>query len=260
MQSVDEQVRILRASNEHLRAVARRLNFSWSKEKLDDERRLHNKYAQNLFAAYVSRESELMDSMFLAIDSRNYLTYALCGRALIEIVATLRWYIEAKYRPLLDSKTGDISELLEIDDRHLRGGRFNWKQFLEGNYEKLASDAASALRSKKTNKKSETADVTSNPTQINVVTCIDHWTESEPMVKVTYDLFCELVHPNTGSTLLMAGVHNDEMWFNPEKGKAIAEDIFRRSFPLLCASLRGHSIDLMLLLATMFDDDEMTPN
>jgi hypothetical protein len=67
------------------------------------------------------------------------LIYALCGRALLETTATLRYYLMQEYRPLLDAAAGsvDLKKLLAVDDRHLRGTRFDWESFIFRDYAKL---------------------------------------------------------------------------------------------------------------------------
>jgi hypothetical protein len=39
----------------------------------------------------------------------------------------------------------------------------------------------------------------------NIKTFVDKWAESEPGVDLIYGYYCELVHPNLGSTFLVMG-------------------------------------------------------
>src|SRR5262245_66675653 len=75
--------------NQHLCAMSKDWDLPWEPE-LDDPRRLHNSYVRALVSAYVSKYADLSNSILAALDREDYLTYALCGRALLVAVATLR--------------------------------------------------------------------------------------------------------------------------------------------------------------------------
>ena len=105
------------------------------------------------------------------------MTYALSGRSLVESVAILRYYISPRYKPLLDKKaltSTDMSLLLETDDQHLRGGRFDWEAFFDRRYDELTKSAARALADKR-KKSKERVKTESFPTQTNVLTGIESW-------------------------------------------------------------------------------------
>jgi hypothetical protein len=107
--------------------MAEGLNYPWNPEQTDP-RRLHNNYVRNLVTCYVSKFSDLSDSILYSIEKKNYLTYALAGRSLIESTATLRYYVIHKYKPLFDKASlsiEDFRSLIDIDDKHLRGSRFD---------------------------------------------------------------------------------------------------------------------------------------
>src|ERR1022692_4002929 len=78
--------------------IADGLDTHWQPE-LEDPRRLHNSYIQNLVGAYVSKYAELSRAIVAALEREDYLVYALCGRALIETVANLRYYVVYQYKP-----------------------------------------------------------------------------------------------------------------------------------------------------------------
>ena len=108
---------------------------------------LHNLYVGALYACYVSKYRELTDAVIAAERDSNFLVYALSGRALLETTATLRYYVENKYRPLFDkgdASQANFEELIEIDDRHLRGGRFDWELFFTGDFVSLAKQEKGA--------------------------------------------------------------------------------------------------------------------
>jgi hypothetical protein len=112
--------------------MAQKLEYAWNPEETD-LRKLHNNYARNLVTSYVSRFADLSDGLLDAIKKKNYLVYALTGRAMIENVATLRYYVQYQYKPIFDKpvlSADDFRTLIEIDDKHLRGSRFDWESFL----------------------------------------------------------------------------------------------------------------------------------
>jgi hypothetical protein len=47
----------------------------------------------------------------------------------------------------------EIRQLIDIDDRHMRGNRFDWDSFLFKRYERLKEDAVKQLKSKKAKQK-----------------------------------------------------------------------------------------------------------
>ncbi len=91
--------------------------------------------------------------------------------------------------------------------------------------------------------------------QVNVLTCLEKWADESPSVLVAYNLFCDLVHPNMGSTFLVASTTNGELHFSTNKGKSIGAEIFEQSFPLLVAvTMKPFGDYLTMLIATIFED------
>lgn len=144
----------------------------------------------------------------------------MIGRSLIEHAAVLRYYHTNLIVPRLQEpiKKGtitpeEIQELIEILDKHLRGGRFDWQSFLTGNFDNLMENTTVSI-----------------PQQVNVKTCMEKWAKETPSVKVLYDLFCDLVHPNIGSTFLILKQWSDGIGFGGQSGKLFGFDIFERTF------------------------------
>jgi len=90
---------------------------------------------------------------------------------------------------------------------------------------------------------------------VNVLTCIEKWAEEEtPTVLIAYNLFCDLVHPNIGSSFLVASTNDEGLYFSPTKGKSIGKDM---SFPILLAvTQKPFSTYLLMLMGTIWQDDE----
>jgi hypothetical protein len=152
-----------------------------------------------------------------------------------------------------------MKQLVEVDDRHLRGTRFDWESFLFRNYTKLKEDAAKSLEKKGKNR--QTPPPTSEeiiPQQVNVLTCIQKWAMGTPEVSIAYSLFCDLVHPNIGSNFLVASVDSEALYFTKHKGAMIGHQIFEQSLPiLLSVALKPFGQFLTVLMATCWQEDEL---
>jgi hypothetical protein len=152
-QDTNELLEMLQQANLHLHKMSASLDFPWNPDSLidGDPRRLHNMYARSLVTCYVSKVADLSDGILHAAQSSNFLLYALSGRALIETTASLRWHMLTQYKPLFDKGISDLQgmqRLIDIDDRHLRGTRFNWESFLRKDYAKVVEEEKSALAAK----------------------------------------------------------------------------------------------------------------
>jgi hypothetical protein len=182
---------------------------------------------------------------------------------MLEIIATLRDYIIHQYKPLYDKgnlSAEDMKELIVIDDRHLRGTRFDWESFLFQNYSKLKKDAINKIKAKgKENRRGHSTIAESIITQqVNVLICIEKWAEDMPEILIAYKLFCELVHPGLGSNFLAASIVSGKLFFTKSKGDLIGKQIFAQSFPILISStLKPFGQYLTALLALCWREDEL---
>ena len=235
-----------------------KMESPWNPD-VSDPRRLHNNYIRCLVTAYSGKFSELLSVLLASVKVRHFLGYALAARALVETTATLRYYVLHQYKPLLDKETLTIHEmktLVEIDDRHLRGGRFDWDAFLSHRYEQLQSDAEAQLAASKSKQRHAAQGIITE--QVNVLTCIEKWAKETPSVMVTYSLFCDLVHPNIGSSFLVASSDDSGLYFCPSKGQSVGESIFAQSLPFLVAcTLKPFGDHLAMLMAAIWRDDEV---
>lgn len=249
----------MQQSADRLRAMSEKMDGPWVPDT-SDPRRLHNTYIRCLVTAYSSKFAELLSVSLASIHSRHYLGYALAARALIETTATLRYYVIHQYKPLLDKgelTIRDLKTLIDIDDRHLRGGRFNWEAFLSRNYEKLQAGAEAQLAASKSKQRYVAQGIITE--QVNVMTCIEKWAKEVPTVLVTYGLFCDLVHPNIGSGFLVASTDATGLHFCPSKGPSVGESILEQSLPFLVAcTLKPFGDHLAMLIASIWQDDEVS--
>jgi hypothetical protein len=262
MQTTSELVNTLREMAKRLSNMSKATDFSWSdptEATFDAPRRLHNLYIQNLVDCYCSKFAQLSEAILDSAERDLYLVYALAGRSLIETTATLRYYVFRQYPPLLkkDSLTlEEMKHLIEIDDRHLRGGRFDWQSFFMKDYTKLKDNAVKQLVDKKAKRKCSVEGTTAE--QVNVLTCIENWAEEAPGVLLAYNLFCDLVHPNIGSTLLVASSTDGHLYFCSSKGKSVGAQIFEQSLPiLLSVTYKPFGDFLDKLVFTMWREDEL---
>jgi len=258
MKSILELVEFFRQGTFQLKKMAEKMDFPWEPNQ-DDPRKLHNNYIRNLITCYVSKFSDLSDAILYSIEKENYLVYALAGRALIETTANLRYYVFHQYKPLLDKgslSNTDMQSLIDIDDRHLRGSRFDWESFLFQRYSKLKNDAVKQMHSKRAKRKYVVDGIIHE--QVNVLTCIEKWADQTPEILIAYNLFCDLVHPNIGSAFLVASTSETGLYFSRFKGMLVGKSIFEQSFPILVSVTHKPFGDfLLMLMETIWQDDEI---
>lgn len=258
MPTMSETIRNMRDGSDSLHKMASALDFKWDPDERNLQR-LHNMYIRNLLACYSAKISELTATALDGIETQRYLMYALAGRSLIECAATLRYYVLYKYAPLLDRRNktyAAMKELLDIDDQHLRGTRFDWEAFVTGRHRLLLDDVARRLANKRGTPPPGSNET--RPPQVNTKTCLDKWAAEEPKALVAYDLFCDLVHPNVGSSFLVASFSGEQLFFSPGKGESLGAHIAEDTLPLLYVF--GHTPFkkyLVMLMATMWEDDEL---
>jgi hypothetical protein len=258
---IDTLIEMLKQGSKKLLGMSKNLEFAWD-PTLNDPRRLHNMYVRNLITSYTSKFADLSDGILFGIEKSNFLIYALCGRALIETTATLRYYVFHEYKPLMDKgsfSSDDFKKLIDIDDKHLRGSRFDWESFLFLDYKKLKEDAVNHLNEKK-KKKTKKLNVSESirVSQKNALTCVEKWAEETPEILIAYNLFCDLVHPNIGSTFLVASISSGKLYFSKTKGEPVGLNIFKQSFPiLLSVTHKPFGEYLLYIMGTIWQEDEI---
>ncbi len=250
---------IFSTGTEHLSNCADNvLDNPWDQTS-SDPRLAHNSYVHNLVSVYFSKHAKLSKALLTGLRNDDYLTYALCARSLIELVAMLRYYVFQKYKPLLAKGSlthEDLQTLVKIDDQHLRGSRFDWESFVYRRYAKLMEDTIRQIKAKKGPKRLEA--LPGAPEQVNVATCIDKWAVETPEVQMIYNLFCDLVHPNIGSNFLVASIREEKIHFAQHKGAMVGHSIFEQSLPLLVSVVIKPFVKaLNMLMATRWQREEL---
>lgn len=201
-----------------------------------------NAYVDFSLSIYFAKLLQLFEAIEYAVENERYLIYAQSGRAILENVATLRYYsrhadfIAAsqawKSSTLTDAVLRQASTTL---DRFARGNRFSWDAFIEGNMQAL----------------SKTPDQ-EHLAQINSSTCLAKWFTDSPKLAPLYDLLCDLVHPNLGSNLLVLGVHGDNLVAGSHSAKSTAMFIIAPTLAGILSTFKEFSSCVAALAALRF--------
>lgn len=209
-----------------------------------DVRKLFNRYVDLVWITYLVKFSTLMQSLIQTVNKDDFVTYGLVGRSMIEHSSIFRYYHKTQIVPKLEDPkkkkmvTQDqVAELINVFDKHLRGGRFHWESFLTNDFEKLYNGHRSNLN------------------QFRIGDCIRDWKKDDPSIGILYDLFCDLVHPNLGSTLLIARIWPDGTGVGGKRGYPFGRDIFAKTFVGLL-QVTQETMDLLdMLLFLRFPED-----
>jgi hypothetical protein len=152
-----------------------------------------NSYVDFAIALYIAKFQQLYSAMASALEDETYLIYAAAGRAILENGATLRYYARHQDFATLQNAWGTpemsdsiLRRAISTLDRLCRGSRFTWDAFMESRFDELGSKGPEDPLS-----------------QVSVTTCLEKWYREKPKLRPLYALFCDLVHPNVGSNLLV---------------------------------------------------------
>lgn len=214
-----------------------------------DIRDIVNKYLNLLWANYITKFATFTQAIIRALNESDFLTYALVGRAMIEHTAVFRYYEKVKIIPLIDKSlparkltTEDLLQLTNILDQHLRGGRFNWQAYIDHDFRALFDRKRTPLK------------------QIGVGECISEWEKDYPSITVLYDLFCDFVHPNLGSTLLVVRVWPEGTGIGGNRGRLAGIELFSPTFVGIASVIEEASRLLNNLLLLQFPIENLEEN
>ena len=230
---------------------------------LKDPRQVHNMYrpeSGDLLRQQVLRIVDVYSRLGRAVELPDLRSmWAVTPEA----TATLRYYVMEEYKPLLDGAEAagsvDLNKLIAIDDRHLRGTRFDWESFIFRDYAKLREGVLTQLEAKRKKKGPPAAQETIIAPQVNVLTCVEKWAQEQPVVLIAYNLFCDLVHPNIGSAFLIASSSSDgQLFFSRFRGSSIGQRDIVQSFPILVSNTHKPFGELLtILIGTVWQEDEL---
>lgn len=186
---------------------------------------LYDYYLDSLLLVYFNKYTVLCQSLIQSLNSENYLMYGLIGRAIIEHTAILRYYVTSKMLPLVEMALADgivteseVEGIIPWLEKHLRGQRFNWAEFLADYFNELNQPASST---------------SGESSQVNILTCLEKWIKDHADIGAMYALFSDLVHPNLGSTLLISRLVNNQVGIGGDSGDAVGLEIVKRTFTQL---------------------------
>ena len=203
-------------------------------------------YLDTLSIVYLKKYSVFSQCLIQVLNEENYLLYGLIGRAIIEHTAVLRYYVTSKMLPLAQEVVADgivteseLEELIQWLDKHLAGRRFDWNTFLADRFQQIEG------------LKPETD---AKPAQVNILTCLEKWGRENQSIIPLYELFCDLVHPNLGSTLLITRVLDNQLIVGGERGKPLGQEIFNRTFGELLELFQEIQEQLIQLQSLKFSE------
>jgi len=169
----------------------------------------YNRYIGFAVALYLGKFRQLYEAVADSVEKEQYLVYAAAGRAIIENAATFRYYSLHEDLVALADAWGTpamSANLLETAtstlDKLVRGNRFTWDAFVARRFDELSNVADG-----------------DTPSQVNVATCLKKWYKDSPPLHGLYDLFCDLVHPNLGSNLLILRVGSEGLLAGSAEGQ-----------------------------------------
>lgn len=204
-----------------------------------------------IYRIYVAKYRELLSSVVKSTQNEDFIVFALCGRAVIETTATLRYYNNKTLAFVKGVKNPDqfssseIESIIELLDKHSRGGRFDWTKFFSASRREMAQKLVEARRLKAQSTKPEEI---SNPIQVNVQTTLDAWSKEQPEIALSYDFFCELVHPNLGSNFMIMGAKDKSLQLCGKTAKGVGRSLAIEGIQLLTPVVREASLLMANLL------------
>ena len=208
----------------------------------DEPKLLLNHYLDICWSVHMAKFSQLCEALIDTVNREQFIAYGLVGRSIVEHAAVMRHYFSEKIQPAVNEavQRGTVSDdqlftIVSQLDHFLKGSRFNWEAFFAGNFDQLLD------------KNPQTAGQ-----QARVGKCITQWAKETPQVQILYDLFCDLVHPNIGSTLLVMKKWPEGVGFGGSNGdgQSVGRDVFVRTLAGLLGMFKDilRHLNVMLLL------------
>ena len=203
---MQEDFKIFFAQNQFYDLIAKKQKMSIDPDTCDIDS-AHNHYLKVLYNVQLLKLALIGDQIIQAVKSKNFLSYCLAGRALLEQVAVWRYFLVEKYAKIIRSGQEitfeDFIKLIDLHKKFLYGTRFDWLKWLDKDFAGLENVYRQAVSDKKDKKylASDKKDIS-----VNVLTCVEKMSSGLPRFGVYYEMFCDLVHPNFGSNIFLAGI------------------------------------------------------
>jgi hypothetical protein len=207
-----------------------------------------------LYGIYAAKYRELLRNVISSTANEEFLVFAHCGRGLIETTATLRYYNKKTLAVVMAAKdpekfsSEEITKIIDLLDKHSRGGRFNWESFWMSNRKDMAERLVATRVATLKKKKSQIPSDTPNPSQVSAQTAIDTWMSEEPGIVLVYDFFCELVHPNLGSNFLVMGARDGSLHVAGPTVKSLGRSLAIEGIKFLGPIIKEASSNMATLL------------
>ena len=186
-----------------------------------------------ILTLYLTKTVYYSRSIIESVNERNLLVAFQCMRALLEVVAAVRYTLE-QIKPIIHecatrgSVTAEQARQLNYHcDLLLHGGRFDWQAFFE--------EGAWAVVEKKNKPrtKEERRQFEERARYLKVETCMKNWSKEQPLAGFAYDYLCDLVHPNKGSNLTVIVERDQGPMFDVDGPAKLGILIFDRIFALV---------------------------
>jgi len=206
---------------------------------------------------YLTKTIYYSRSIIDSTNSGNLLAAFQAMRALLEVVATVRYTLE-KMQPIIHEcaergvVTAEEAHQLNYHcDLLLHGGRFDWAAFFqEGAWAML--ERKNRPRSKQERKQFE-----ERTRYLKVDTCMKSWSSAQPLSGFAYDYLCDLVHPNKGSNLIiLVDQQGNAPKFDVDGPARLGFLIFDKIFPLVVRLCSDEFSKLFLGFAALAADEE----
>lgn len=190
----------------------------------DPARRVQAGFAV-LGAVYTAKLRAIAAALRRSLEEREFIIYASAGRLLLEHFAMLVYYGREKIQPLLGEEGPDglsaekAPELGLVLDCFLSGNRHDWSAMLRESFPVHLVEGRVRQQ------------------QVNILTCVARWNRVEPGAEELYHLFCDMVHPNVGSLLLLLHRDGDGLLVADRERASIAEEVVGGTAPRLLVLL-----------------------
>jgi hypothetical protein len=172
-----------------------------------------------LYSLYSAKYEQLTLAIIEGCSNRQFLVASLCSRSLFETTATIMALNESIHKIITNAKNPDafsnkeVKRLINVVDKHSRGGRFDWELFFSTDIEEFMEKSFDGEEVK--------IDANRNsPNSTNVLTYLDKWYSKDKYARMVYAYLSELSHPNVGCSFLVMG---DEASFVAVVGSSPAQ-------------------------------------
>tara|TARA_B100000315_G_C14362568_1_gene489120 strand:- start:11 stop:487 length:477 start_codon:yes stop_codon:yes gene_type:complete len=126
---MQEEFKLFFGHNQLYELVAKKQKMSFKpKEKEIDS--AHNHYLKVIYNVQLLKLALVGDQIIQAVKSKNFLSYALAGRSLLEHIAVWRYFLVEQYAKVFSDGQEitfeDFQKLIAMHTRFLYGTKFDW--------------------------------------------------------------------------------------------------------------------------------------